>query len=305
MDSAHIKLMASNLGFDACGIARVHRIDSEAQQRYTSWLDSGKNGCMQWATNHQQLREDPQLLLEGALSVIVVAMNYYPQVFQPSEAPQLAYYALGRDYHEVVKQRLWKLAQAIEQETGCKSRACVDSAPLRERYWAQQAGVGFIGLNNQLIIPGRGSFFFLGVLLTTLELDPDEPCHDQCLQCGACERACPTGALHCGDTVDARLCLSCLTIEQRGDLPQWVQGVIGNHLYGCDECQLCCPHNKAAAPTTIPEFQPKPELLNLTLDDVLNMTQEQFSSIFAHSAVKRTKLDGLKRNALLIKNSKK
>lgn len=304
MDSAHIKHTAQQLGFDACGIARVNRVDDEAMNRYHEWLLSGKNGCMEWACNHLEIRENPELLLKGARSVIVVAMNYYPQVFQSDDAPQFAYYAYGRDYHEVMKQRLWQLGEAIERETGHKSRACVDSAPLRERYWAQRAGVGFIGWNNQLIIPGRGSYFFLGVLVTTLELVPDEPRLDHCLQCRACEKACPSGALHCGETVDARRCLSCLTIEHKGDLPEWVAEVIGNRVYGCDECQKCCPHNRDAVGNTTPEFQPQPELLSLTLDDILTMTQEQFSTIFSHSAVKRAKLAGLQRNARLIHNKK-
>lgn len=303
MDSAHIKLIARELGFDACGIALANRVDDEAAMRYKNWLNSGKNGCMQWAQNYQEVRENPELLLEGARSVIVVAMNYYPKVFQPADAPQFAYYAYGRDYHEVMKQRLWKLGEFIEQETGCQSRACVDSAPLRERYWAQQAGVGFLGWNNQLIIPDKGSYFFLGVLITTLELTPDEPCQQHCMQCGACERACPSGTLHCGETIDARRCLSCLTIEHKGDLPEWVGDVIGNRVYGCDECQKCCPHNNNAIANTTPEFQPKPELLALTLNDILNFTQEQYSQLFSHSAVKRAKLAGLQRNALIIKKN--
>lgn len=301
MDSEGIKRVAQELGFDACGIARVDRIDDEAARRYAQWLDDGKNGCMDWAQNHQQVRENPELLLEGARSVIVVAMNYYPRIFQPKEAPQIAYYAYGRDYHEVMKQRLWRLGEAIEKETGHKSRACVDSAPLRERYWAQKAGVGFMGWNNQLIIPGKGSYFFLGVLLTTLELEADKPCMEHCMQCGACERACPSDALRCGETVDARRCLSCLTIEHKGELPEWVSEVIGNHVYGCDECQKCCPHNRNAMGNTTPEFQPKPELLSITLDDILEMTQEQFSTLFSHSAVKRAKLAGLQRNARTVK----
>ena len=174
LQSSHIKHIARKLGFDACGIATARRVDDDATEHYQAWLSQGKNGCMDWAARNGDVRENPELLLDGARSVIVVAMNYYPQVFQPSTAAQVAYYAYGRDYHEVIKKRLWEMAQIIEQETGAQSRACVDSAPLRERYWAQRAGVGFTGLNNQLIIPGKGSFFFLGVLLTTLELEPDE-----------------------------------------------------------------------------------------------------------------------------------
>jgi len=296
-----IKAQASTLGFDACGIAQALPVNDVAVNRYLKWVNDGKNGCMQWAASNDNVRENPQLLLEGAKSVIVVALNYYPQVFQPKEMPQFAYYAYGRDYHEVMKKRLWTLAKFIEDETGCQSRACVDSAPLRERYWAQQAGLGFVGWNNQLIIPGKGSYFFLGVLLTTLELNPDEPCFESCLQCGACEKACPSGALRCGETVDARRCLSCLTIEHKGELPDWVSDVIGNRLYGCDECQKCCPHNQDSVGNTTPEFQPKPEMLNLTRQRILSMSQEEFSAIFSHSAVKRAKLAGLQRNARMIK----
>ena len=259
---------------------------------------------MAWAARHRELRDDPEGLLTGTKSVVVVAMNYYPPRLQPADAPQFAYYAYGRDYHEVIKQRLRQLATAIEQIAPCQTRCCVDSAPIRERYWAQQAGLGFIGLNNALILPERGSYYFLGIILTTLELDPDAPCTLSCGECQACIDACPSGALSGDGAVDARRCLSCLTIEHHGELPEWVSSVLGNRVFGCDECQKCCPHNRQAVGNTTPEFQPKPELLALTLDDILAMTQEQFSSLFSHSAVKRAKLSGLQRNAQVIKEAK-
>ena len=294
--ASSIKQRARELGFDACGIARAGRVDNEAAWRYARWLAQGRNGCMQWAERHCDLRDDPGLLLPGARAVIVVAMNYYPDRFQPREAPQFAYYAYGRDYHEVVKQRLRQLAALIEQMSPCQTRVCVDSAPIRERYWAQRAGLGFIGLNNALILPGRGSYYFLGVILTTLSLDPDAPCTQSCGECQACIQACPTGALTGDGAVDARRCLSCLTIEHRGDLPQWVSGVLGNRVFGCDECQKCCPHNRQARPTTIAELQPTGDFLSLTRERIAQMDQAEFSRLFSHSAVRRAKLAGLQRN---------
>ena len=294
--AACIKEVSRALGFDACGVARAHRVDDVAAARYARWLAQGRNGCMEWAARHCDLRDDPQGLLPGVRSVIVVAMNYYPARFQPREAPQFAYYAYGRDYHEVVKQRLWQLAAAIEQMAPCQTRVCVDSAPIRERYWAQQAGLGFIGLNNALILPGKGSYYFLGVILTTLSLDPDAPCTQSCGECHACIRACPAGALRDDGAVDARRCLSCLTIEHRGDLPQWVSSVLGNRVFGCDECQKCCPHNRHARPTTIAELQPTDDFLSLTRERIAQMDQAEFSRLFSHSAVKRAKLAGLQRN---------
>ncbi len=294
--AACIKEVSRALGFDACGVARAHRVDDVAAARYARWLAQGRNGCMEWAARHCDLRDDPEGLLPGVRSVIVVAMNYYPARFQPREAPQFAYYAYGRDYHEVVKQRLWQLAAAIEQMAPCQTRVCVDSAPIRERYWAQQAGLGFIGLNNALILPGKGSYYFLGVILTTLSLDPDAPCTQSCGECHACIQACPAGALRDDGAVDARRCLSCLTIEHRGDLPQWVSGVLGNRVFGCDECQKCCPHNRHARPTIIAELQPTDDFLSLTRERIAQMDQTEFSRLFSHSAVKRAKLAGLQRN---------
>ena len=287
---------ARALGFDACGVARAHCVDDVAALRYDQWLAQGRHGCLEWAARHRELRDDPTQLLPGAQSVVVVAMNYYPARLQPQEAPQFAYYAYGRDYHEVVKQRLWQLAAALEQMGPCQTRCCVDSAPIRERYWAQQAGVGFIGLNNALIVPGRGSYYFLGIVLTTLWLEADEPCTLSCGECGACVAACPSGALTGDGAVDARRCLSCLTIEHRGELPHWVRGVMGNRVFGCDACQQCCPHNRHAQPTAVTELQPSEDFLSLTRERIAQMDQTEFSRLFSHSAVKRAKLAGLQRN---------
>lgn len=267
--------------------------------RYDRWLAQGRNGCMAWAARHRELRDDPEGLLPGTKSVVVVAMNYYPPRLQPPDAPQFAYYAYGRDYHEVIKQRLRQLAAAIEQITPCQTRCCVDSAPIRERYWAQQAGLGFIGLNNALILPERGSYYFLGIILTTLELEPDTPCTLSCGECRACIDACPSGALSGDGAVDARRCLSCLTIEHHGELPEWVSSVLGNRVFGCDECQKCCPHNRHAQPTAIAEFHPTDDFLSLTRDRIASMDQQEFSRLFSHSAVKRAKLAGLQRNLLV------
>ena len=254
---------------------------------------------MQWAERWREQRNDPRLLLEGAQSVIVVAMNYYPRRLQDPQAPQFAYYAYGKDYHKVLKRRMKELARHIEDETGCATRLCVDSAPVRERYWAVQAGVGFVGRNNQLIIPGRGSYFFIGVMLTTLPLQPNEPCLEQCLGCGACERARPGGALRHGEAVDAARCLSCLTIEHEGELPQWVAGVMGRRVYGCDACQQCCPHNAHATPCTEPLLQPSEAFLSLTVEKILAMTPAEFDAVFAGTAVRRAGLARLQRNAAL------
>lgn len=291
-----IKAKASELGFDACGFARVEEVDAAARQRYRTWLAAQRNGCMAWADRWHEVRDNPALLLDGARSIIMVAMNYYPARFQDPEAAQVAYYAYGQDYHVVMKARLNLLAAYMAGLTGCVSRPCVDSAPLRERYWAQHAGLGFIGCNHQLIIPGRGSYFFLGALVTTLELPSDEPCTLTCGDCHACLKACPGGALTTDEPLDARRCLSCLTIESRDPLPEWVSHVIGRRAYGCDTCQQCCPHNAHATPCTTPEFQPSEALLHLSAADIMAMTPAEFKRRFKHSAIMRTRLAGLQRN---------
>ena len=299
-----IKSQAASLGFDACGFAAATAVGDEAVARYDHWIEQGHHGCMQWATGHRDLRRDPSLLLDGAQTVISLALNYYPARFQPPGALRVAYYAYGRDYHEVLREKLTQLAQYIEQLTGCATRPCVDSAPIRERYWAQQAGLGFVGRNDCLILPGKGSFFFLGEIVTTAQLPPDEPCLMTCGDCGQCIASCPTGALSDDGAADASRCLSCLLIENHDDdLPAWVGEVIGNRVVGCDDCQLCCPHNAHAAPTTIQDFSPTPAVMSLTRERIEQMTGGDFKRTFAHSAISRLRYKTLRRNAALTRDN--
>ena len=298
--SSSIKSQASRLGFDLCGFAAAAPVDDEAVARYDQWIELGRNGCMQWAAGHRDLRRDPSLLLEGARTVISLAMNYYPSRFQPPEALRVAYYAYGRDYHEVMREKLTELARFVEQITGCTTRPCVDSAPMRERYWAQRAGIGFIGRNNCLIVPGKGSFFFLGEIVTTALLPPDEPCIASCGNCNKCVEACPTGALSVEGAADCSRCLSCLLIENHDqELPDWVGKVVGDRVVGCDECQLCCPHNARATATAVKDFAPTDAVMTLTRERIDAMTSGDFKRTFAHSAIARVRSKGLHRNANL------
>ena len=295
-----IKSQAASLGFDACGFAAAAPVADEAVARYDRWIEQGHHGCMAWAEGHRDLRRDPSLLLEGAQTVISLALNYYPARFQPEGTLRVAYYAYGRDYHEVLREKLTELSHFIEQISHCATRPCVDSAPVRERYWAQRAGLGFIGRNNCFIIPGKGSFFFLGEIVTTAVLPPDEPCTLTCMGCGRCVAACPSGALGDDGAVDASRCLSCLLIENHADqLPDWVGDVIGDRVVGCDECQLVCPHNAHALPTTIKDFAPTEAVMTLTREHIDRMTGGDFKRIFAHSAISRLRLKTLRRNAAL------
>ena len=194
-----------------------------------------------------------------------------------------------------------KLADFIEEITHCATRPCVDSAPIRERYWAQRAGIGFVGRNNCLILPGKGSYYFLGEIVTTASLSPDEPCTMSCGDCGRCVEVCPSGALRDVGGADCNRCLSCLLIENHDEsLPEWVSGVAGDRVVGCDECQLCCPHNAHAEPTTIEDFAPTEAVMTLTRERIMAMTGGGFRRTFAHSAISRLRLKTLRRNAALV-----
>lgn len=305
--STQIKNKANQLGFDACGIAEVASADTEALF-FDRWIAEGCHAGMKYMENYRDIRLNPAGLVEGARSVISVALNYYPAVKQSSDAPRISYYAYGKDYHLVVKDKLRQLWQYITEELfpasserpseqrmadGNTARLFTDSAPILERYWAWKAGLGWIGKNTNLIIPGKGSFFFLGEIVTTLELDYDHPQANRCGSCRRCLDACPTGALERPGHLNAGKCLSYLTIEHKGDIPSEQAARLSNRLYGCDTCQEVCPWNRFARPTREAAFHPTPDFLSLQKESLQDFTREDYNRIFAKSAVKRAKYEGL------------
>lgn len=293
IESSKIKAEALRLGFFCSGISEAKRVSPEKEQSYREWLSRGFNAGMDYLANNIEKRFDPRLLVEGTKSIVSVAVNYCPAVtFQEGEL-SLASYALGQDYHDIVKNMLRQLAEAI----GAKDyRVFCDSAPVLERYWAEQSGIGWIGRNQQLIIPHAGSMFFLGELFLQEKVDVyDKPIENRCGNCHKCVDACPSGALK-GDLFDAELCLSYQTIENRGELSEIAKQTMGNCFYGCDRCQKACPWNSFSTPTKIPEFTPKEELLNMTREKWENLTIEEYRQLFKGSAVKRAKYEGLMRN---------
>lgn len=298
-----IKAEASRLGFFVCGFAKAEPVSEAMRRHYLGWLADGRNADMAYLGNNLDKRFDPRLLMPGVKTIVVVAQNYFPARRLPEGEPQIADYALGLDYHDIVKQKLRQLAATVGI---ADYRAFVDTAPVLERYWAVRAGLGWIGKNQQLIIPHAGSEFFLGELFVTVELPPDEPLPNRCGTCHRCVDACPTHALSLpatcvegyGDITrfDARLCLSYQTIENRGELTVDAKAAMGDTFYGCDRCQRACPWNRFAKPSTEPLLQPREELLAMTRQKWGNLTEEDYRRLFKGSAVKRAKYEGLMRN---------
>ena len=292
--SNDLQAKASDLGFVRIGIAKASEVPQSILDYYKTWIDNGCHGEMAYMERYEEVRRNPQLLLDDAQSIIAVVANYHSPTKSQQDMPKWASYALGDDYHDVMREKLSQLASFIQEIWGGASRICVDTAPIFERYWAQQAGVGFIGRNSMLIVPEIGSYVFIGIILSTVKFQPNEPCTLNCIGCNACIRHCPGKAISLNGSVDARRCHSYLTIEYRGELPEELN--LNGKIYGCDMCQSVCPHNLNAPITKITEFLPRQEILDLTHDDINTMTQEEFSRIFRRSAIKRTKLTGLQRN---------
>lgn len=306
--SEHIKSEARRLGFFSSGIAEAKAVDANEARRLLAWLADGGNADMQYMGNHTDMRLDPRLLMPGVKSIVSVALAYAPSHRIPEDEYQIAAYAYGADYHDVVKQKLHSLAASIAAIRPIAYRAFCDSAPVLERYWAVQAGLGWVGRNRQLIIPQAGSMFFLGELFLDIELDYDSPVTPRCGNCRACVDACPTHALqnaaspcpdgcpHSTTTFSAARCLSYLTIENRGPIPSSVAPAMRGTIYGCDRCLQACPWNRFAPTATEPLLQPSAELLQMTKERWHDLTPETYRRLFKGSAVKRAKYEGLMRN---------
>lgn len=297
-----IKAEAASLGFAVCGIAKADAVAPQTAESFNRWIAEGNEGTMSYLERNREKRLDPRELVPGCRSIVSVALNYYPREQDIIRGRlHLSRYALGRDYHKVVKDKLFTLLKRINEQHPTQGRAFCDTAPILERYWAARAGIGVIGKNHQLIISGAGTHFFLGELLIDAELQYDTPIEsDPCQECNRCIKACPTGALSV-DGFDARRCLSYLTIEHRGEFPKNIGEKVGNCFYGCDRCQASCPHNKDATSTKTADFWAKESLLAMHDEDWYNLSAEKYEELFADSAVERCGYEQLMRNIKALK----
>ena len=306
--STLVKQSASDAGFELAGIAPVR--DFPELERFSEWIEAGHAGEMKYleACNDdgKLKRASLKTAVPWARSVIVCAINYntaqpYSTEVHDAERGWISRYAWAQeDYHDGVLRRLRAVETQIKQAAGDVRTWCyVDTGPLVERVYAKYAGIGWTGKNTCIIDQKMGSWLFLGVILTSLELTPDLPAPDRCGSCTRCIDACPTDALIAPYQLDSNRCIAYLTIEKRGSIAEHLREGMGRHLYGCDICQDVCPWNRKAPATSAPEFQPREGLFNPALERVTQMTTEEFREVFRGSPVKRAKLTGLKRNAVI------
>jgi epoxyqueuosine reductase len=296
--TAFVRAAATRQGFDWCGIARAEKLDEDAR-RLESWLNKGMQGSMQYMENHFDMRVDPRLLVPGARSVITLLLNYFPAERQRPDSPKISRYAYGRDYHEVIREKLKALLHDLRTEAGeVNGRGFVDSAPVLERSWATKSGLGWIGRNANLITRHQGSYFFIATLITDLELQYDDPfVKDYCGTCTRCIDHCPTDAILPGKVIDASRCISYFTIELKSALiPGDMKGRFENWMFGCDTCQEVCPWNRFSAPNREKQLEPIHEILTFDFRDWLALTEESFKKTFRHSPLKRAGFEGIRRN---------
>ena len=292
-----IKDHAKRLGFLSCGISNAGFLEDEAP-RLEQWLRQGHHGSMSYMERNFDKRLDPTKLVPGAKSVVSLLYNYFHKESQSdTSAPKISKYAYGKDYHVVIKDKLHELMQVLEEEIGeIHGRVFVDSAPVLDKAWAAKAGLGWIGKHTNLISKQAGSFYFIAELIIDLPLEQDAPVTDHCGSCTACIDACPTQAIVAPYQVDGSKCISYFTIELKEAIPQEVKGQFDNWAFGCDVCQDVCPWNRFSTPHQEPQFEPSPELLQMSKGDWHEITEAVFDRLFTESAVQRTEFSGLKRN---------
>ncbi len=286
-----LRSMLLEAGASAVGFAEAGEVDRHFMHQFEEWIDRGACGELDYMRRYADLRADPRKLFPGCRTVVSVAWNYLPAELRDPSLPFIARYAYGRDYHKALRSILRPICREVEMLFNCGWRICIDSAPINERYWAVKAGVGFIGRNGCLIVPGQGSWMFLSEILLTAEVEYDQELKQKCIGCEACRRICPGGAIGEDATVDTRRCLSSATIEGTpycGSLPE------KPHLLGCDRCQEVCPHNRSARASGW--VSPLEDILTLSEEGLQDMGEERFLHRFAGTCLIRPGLKHLLEN---------
>lgn len=292
-----IKAKAEKFGFQSCGISHSRFLEEDAKP-LEEWLRNENHGKMSYMENHFDKRLDPTLLVEGSRSVISLSYNYFPtEDFATLDQFKISKYAYGTDYHEVIKVIMQEMVVELKAEIGdFACRVFTDSAPILERSWARNSGIGWVGKNANLITKQNGSFYFLAEIICDLDLVEDLPTTDHCGTCRKCIDACPTDAIVSDKIIDGSKCISYATIELKDEIPESFKNKMEDWIFGCDICQDVCPWNRFSAPTLEEKFKPNQAIQNYSKEDWRELTQEIFSEIFRKSPVKRTKFAGLKRN---------
>ncbi len=307
---------ARDLGFDSVGIASATEALDVDHSRYEAFLEAGMHGTMAYLAENREARRsvDGPHILEGAKSVICIAQRYQrsreEEAQDPPLAQSIARYARGSDYHNFLRRKLRKLAAFVRSlgtdDAPVQARPLADDAPILERAWAARAGLGFVGKNGLIIVPGLGSMLLIGEVVTTLELVPGEPIAERCGSCTRCLDACPTNAFPKPFVLDAQKCISYVTIEQRGEVSTKLIDAIGEHFFGCDDCQTVCPFNASAKPRHVKsQFSPRPEWSDMDALHLLQLSEVQIAAVVGSSPLKRATPAGVLRNACLVVGAKR